>query len=604
MAPLTLLRKPPAPTCFFCQSTITPAPADARCFLCPACGCWNRLDAHGDILSDDPAMHDEALNARSFARRASPRKDRFLPTFGGTPFCDVCLSNQRLLHNLLSSYLPPPEVRPFLLSLSLHLHLPLFSLTSPAPMLTSRAPQDPEYEQRLAQYDAYRASVSARYPPVCARCAPLVDEEIRRKDTMARSSALGRALKESRGRDVRRRVSLSRASRAALERELRWWRLRGALCALTLGAALLADGFGAAGHRLPFDASALLPCLPVLALLSILWMAWDPTYESLRQAQLQGRKVRVRGRDRYVRLQILVWFARLLTTILVAVPRWKPSWDYLALHDSDPSRRSRIYFALSLFLELFVAIRSFVILQLYQPPAVRLIDTSGARHSATPNLGPRAGTPAPAASDPSHLAEPTAQAARQQSPVFGHPSLLHPAQNANSNAMPTSADDHDMDDISISADTDADADADMDDDEYEHVKNDDPDAMDWTPTVSPSSASPSSASTSASKQPHVQPHPRPPSNPPRTARRGQPVRTRTQEDLDTGLESLLARTNLVEADGRGARVFPLAGTGVRWAWVGAVLVVLVLVLVLVGGLLVGAWGRRWSVRIVERSGEL
>ena len=131
----TLLRRPPRTLCFFCQTSISPPPPQPLSFLCPHCACWNHYDANGDILSDDPAMHDEALNRRSFARRgasfavpsspfpytgplssapaASPRKDRFLSTFGNAPFCSVCQSNQRLVNSLLSSYLPPSDdVRP------------------------------------------------------------------------------------------------------------------------------------------------------------------------------------------------------------------------------------------------------------------------------------------------------------------------------------------------------------------------------------------------------------------------------------------------------------------------------------------------------------
>ena len=54
---------------FFCQSHITPPPRDPRNFKCPHCQCWNRYDARGEITSDEPAMHEPGMNARSFARR-------------------------------------------------------------------------------------------------------------------------------------------------------------------------------------------------------------------------------------------------------------------------------------------------------------------------------------------------------------------------------------------------------------------------------------------------------------------------------------------------------------------------------------------------------
>lgn len=99
-------------TCFFCQSHINPPPRDPRNFKCPHCQCWNRYDARGEIISDEPAMHEAGLNAKSFARRgellllhrlqlkltvgcpASPRKDRFLPSYGKTVFCHTCQTNQ------------------------------------------------------------------------------------------------------------------------------------------------------------------------------------------------------------------------------------------------------------------------------------------------------------------------------------------------------------------------------------------------------------------------------------------------------------------------------------------------------------------------------
>ena len=94
----------------------------------------------------------------------------------------------------------------------------------------------------------------ARYPPVCANCAAPVEEQIRKKDGMARSDALGRWLRNSShspallaplGAPGARRPVLSSVDRRALERELRWWRVRGTLCIATLGAVLLGDLAGA-----------------------------------------------------------------------------------------------------------------------------------------------------------------------------------------------------------------------------------------------------------------------------------------------------------------------------------------------------------------------
>ena len=133
-------------TCFFCQSHINPPPRDPNNFRCPHCQCSNRYDPSGEIISDEPAMHEQAFNTKSFAKRgnslisnplrpkpttgfaALPRKDRFLPTYRNTVFCHTCQTNQVrsmsnfyyypyqptnqvLLTNLLANYLPSPEVR-------------------------------------------------------------------------------------------------------------------------------------------------------------------------------------------------------------------------------------------------------------------------------------------------------------------------------------------------------------------------------------------------------------------------------------------------------------------------------------------------------------
>src|SRR5260370_39006254 len=74
--------------CFYCNQTLSPRPANLRAFLCPHCECWNRYDKNGgrsaqakhtlnillnplcqEIMSDEPAMHEESLNCASFARR-------------------------------------------------------------------------------------------------------------------------------------------------------------------------------------------------------------------------------------------------------------------------------------------------------------------------------------------------------------------------------------------------------------------------------------------------------------------------------------------------------------------------------------------------------
>ncbi|KAI0271416.1 Ima1 N-terminal domain-containing protein [Gloeopeniophorella convolvens] len=490
----TLLRRQTRIVCFFCQTSVSPPPPEPHSFLCPHCGCWNRFDANGDILSDDPAMHDETLNRRSFARRASPRKDRLRTTFGTAPFCSTCQSNQRLVVSLLSSYLPPSD-------------------------------DDPDYEPRLAGFDAYKASMYARYPPVCERCAPLVEEEIRKKDGMARANALGSWLSASKRTDTRRQVALSHMDRHTLRRELRWWAARGALWALTLVGAVCADVAGAMGRLSLPERGFLAPLLPALVLVSILWTAWLPTYASFRRAELQGRKVRVRGRERYVALQAAVWVGRMLTASLFALSWHRPPLDYLSLRTRPVSTSSRVYFSLLLSVELSVAIYSVLVLRLHRTPAVRLIDTSTSRAAspgttpttgpssrpASPTAHPHASAFAPAPAESSELLDSLSLSAAPiplrrhttttTGPVFGHPSLkpatfVPPAVPRD----PRGAGD-----------------------------DDDDDAMDWTPTASPvrwAAAGPA---------------------PPR------PRAAAGAADATTGLETLLERANIEEPSGELAR---------------------------------------------------
>ncbi|KAF9822098.1 hypothetical protein IEO21_00092 [Rhodonia placenta] len=232
-------------------------------------------------------MYDEKLNSRSFAKRASPRKDRLPTMYGSGLFCHTCQTNQMLLANLLSSYLPPPE--------------------------------DPEYEQRAQTLPEYRRSIEARYPPVCANCAPTIEEEIQRRDHMARTSALNGFLRAS--KPVQRKVERTQRDKDKLAREIAMWKVRGALWA---GCLL----FTLVGHA--------------ATSISLIWTAWDPTYASLKRARFQGRII----------LQSLAWLARLITSFTLAVSWFGEPWDKLQLWDDIESRRTRMFSSACLLVEL------------------------------------------------------------------------------------------------------------------------------------------------------------------------------------------------------------------------------------------------------------
>ncbi|GJN89697.1 hypothetical protein Rhopal_002684-T1 [Rhodotorula paludigena] len=107
-------------------------------FWCGQCGQINRRAQNGDILSDDAAHWDPALNRDSFDKRASTSRHRLPPSFPSpstTPFCRQCLANQSLQLHLLASY---------------------------------PSSSDDEADESYPPLETYRQSLDQRYPLVCA----------------------------------------------------------------------------------------------------------------------------------------------------------------------------------------------------------------------------------------------------------------------------------------------------------------------------------------------------------------------------------------------------------------------------------------------------
>lgn len=86
---------------------------------------------------------------------------------------------------------------------------------------------------------AYTASLQARYPSVCRECQPAVDEELRKKEHMARTTALGRWLKRSRCVGTQRSTESQQG-----ERNILIWKVRGALWVATLALFVFVDLVG------------------------------------------------------------------------------------------------------------------------------------------------------------------------------------------------------------------------------------------------------------------------------------------------------------------------------------------------------------------------
>ncbi|KAH9944286.1 Ima1 N-terminal domain-containing protein [Epithele typhae] len=438
----TIFRQPQPVACFFCQSDISPTPRNPRCFRCPHCLCWNRYDANGELASDEPAMHDENLNARAFAMRASPRKDRLPSVYRDAEFCHTCQTNQTLIQNLLSNYLPPPD--------------------------------DPAYEGRAASFADHQRSVEFRYPPVCTNCLPGVEEKIRQSDQMVRVRAFGGALKTTKGTDSRRRTSGTQREKDKLERELKAWKVRGYLWAGSFACAVV----GYASIALRCQISPLPGVFPVLlsvlVVLSLLWTAWDPTYAVTRRYQFQGRVVRVHNKNQHVIMQLLIWVTRLCTASALTASQYNLSFDLLHLWEEPSSRTARIYCYTMLSLEVVACVWTTLVLRVQHPPPVRLVDSKGPVRalSASPSLqstSSRGSTPA--AGEPElfstlSLSNNPVVAGPSHNPIFGVPSF-----NSNQASSSTPQSSQNMSPRSPSMDVD------MDDDNW------DPDAMDIDPTT-------------------------------------------------------------------------------------------------------------------------
>ncbi|CCF51283.1 uncharacterized protein UHO2_00709 [Ustilago hordei] len=116
---------------------------------------WNRNRSH--LL-----QHTRPSKSGKPAKTSSPTQPRTLPGKDGFTFCHTCRTNQVLRLNMLADYLPSED--------------------------------DAEYREKLEELPAYEASIAARYPAVCADCAPKVQERISERDQFARSWSLGKWL--------------------------------------------------------------------------------------------------------------------------------------------------------------------------------------------------------------------------------------------------------------------------------------------------------------------------------------------------------------------------------------------------------------------------
>lgn len=157
--------------CFYCgcRSAQTRTP-NVRRWKCVHCEAENFLDENGEIA--DPPAEDISSNVRYAQALARPTPSGFeIPD--DSLFCPTCLKNQHLVSQALASYLPPPDA--------------------------------PDYAEYVKAESEYRQGLEERYPQVCKRCEPKVQERLRAAGYAAKTDHLRRMMDRTRGYGIQYR---------------------------------------------------------------------------------------------------------------------------------------------------------------------------------------------------------------------------------------------------------------------------------------------------------------------------------------------------------------------------------------------------------------
>ena len=175
--------------CFYCglKSAQLRTP-DLRRWQCTHCEAENYLDEvclftypSYEFLTDttlqngeitDPPADDVSSNAHYAQSLARPSP----PVFGAPDdslFCSICLKNQHLVSQALASYLPPPDA--------------------------------PDYAEYVKAENEYLKGLEERYPQVCKKCEPRVQERIRAAGYAAKTDHLRRMMDRTRGHGIQYR---------------------------------------------------------------------------------------------------------------------------------------------------------------------------------------------------------------------------------------------------------------------------------------------------------------------------------------------------------------------------------------------------------------
>ncbi|WVQ70709.1 hypothetical protein IAR50_000231 [Cryptococcus sp. DSM 104548] len=405
----------PAPVeCFFCLSTtILPshlgaapssasgtgiAPVGTRWnWQCERCNCWNIRDASGEMISDLPAMHNSNYNAGSFSLRAQPSSSHLpsMPSPATSPFCRSCLANQTLIINMLANYLPDDD--------------------------------DPTYPQLSAGLPAYVQSLHSRYPPVCPNCQPGVDVILQKADQKAQMEAWGSALNRGRrqgGGDIDADTGVENGAWDVGKGDVLIWTVRGLLWQLGLvqswGQGVLLATSTYEYSRECLDRSV--PFAPRLSfasfmmsfhLVSILWIAWDPSW--FRRMRRRDR-TKVVGRDIWVRNMLVIMFLRIAASIALRLS-----------NSAVPLKFAQVAFVseLALFIHALLSVR------ITEPVPIKLVRPV----SLNPSIPAHAETAATSATGLSALSL-SSNPSASHNPIFGQTSLLSGPPSSSRDAGP------------------------------------------------------------------------------------------------------------------------------------------------------------------------
>ncbi|KAK6524277.1 hypothetical protein TWF694_005931 [Orbilia ellipsospora] len=150
--------------CFYCNKPSyipKPGTGPVRRFDCPQCLAPNHLNEKGEIMDPNPTP-DRPLIRYAYERK-SPNSRRIKQE--GSVCCRSCENNHAIIVQQLSNYLPDES--------------------------------DPNYEYLAEHISDFRRQLEEKYPPLCADCAPKVNDRLRQINYKAKTQGLGRLLQNT-----------------------------------------------------------------------------------------------------------------------------------------------------------------------------------------------------------------------------------------------------------------------------------------------------------------------------------------------------------------------------------------------------------------------